>query len=70
MGLVMTLSKEWHGAPVFSTSTWKESDTFGLKKVRVNVKRSISLFVQDSRSECGFIVHRLPNFPVCVCQKQ
>jgi len=61
MGLVMTLPKEWEGPPAFSTSTGKESDTCGLKTVRVNVKRSISLFVQDGRAECDFTVGRLPN---------
>ena len=39
MGLVITLPKEWDGPPAFSTSTGKESDTCGLNKVRVNVKR-------------------------------
>ena len=46
-------------APVFSTSTGKESDTCGLNKVRVNLKRSIYSFLQDGRSECVFIVDRL-----------
>ena len=45
MGLVMTLPKEWEGPLAFSTSTGKESDTCGLNKVRVNMKRSIFLFV-------------------------
>ena len=44
MGLMMTLPKEWDGPPAFSTSTGKESDTCGLKKVRVNVKWSIFFF--------------------------
>ena len=60
MGLVITLPKEWYGPPTFSTSVGKKSDTCGLKKVRVNVKRPISSFVQDEREECGFIVDRLP----------
>ena len=59
--LVTTLSKEWDKTPTFSTSTGKESDTCGLKKVRVNVKQSVSLFVKDWRGECDFIVDRLPN---------
>ena len=33
MGIVMTLPKEWGGPPTFSTSTGKESDTYGLKKL-------------------------------------
>ena len=61
LGLVMTLPKEWDGTPDFSTSTGKESYTCGLKKVRMNVKRSISSFLQDGRAECDFIVDRLPN---------
>ena len=61
IGLVMTLPNEWDGPPAFSTSTGKESDTCGFKKVRVNVKRSISLFLQDGRAERDFIVDRLLN---------
>ena len=44
-GLVMTLPKEFDGPYAFLTSTGKESDTCGLKKVRLNVKRSIFVFV-------------------------
>ena len=61
MGLMMTLPKEWDEPPTFSTSTGKESDTCVLKKVRVNVKQSISSFVQYGRSDYDFILDRLPN---------
>ena len=39
MGHLMILPKKWDGPPAFSTLTGKKSDTGGLKKVRVNVKR-------------------------------
>ena len=56
-----TLPKEWNGPPAFSTVTGKESDTDGLKKVRVNVQRSISSSVQDRLAECDVRVSRLLN---------
>ena len=55
----MTLPKEWDEPHAFSTSTGKELYTCVLKKVRVNVKRSIYLFVQGGRVEFDFIVDRL-----------
>ena len=56
---MMTLPKEWDGPPDFSTLTGNESDNGGLKKVTVNIKRSISLYVKDRREECDVRVGRL-----------
>ena len=61
MGQVITLPKEWYRPPAFSNLTEKGSDTGALKKVRVNVKRSIPLSVQDRRSECDVRLYMLMN---------
>ena len=58
-GLMMTLPKEWHGMPDFSTLEGGESETGDLEKVRANAKQLISSSMQFRKVERNGRVNRL-----------